>query len=509
MRDNAKTLAFVVVAVALMGTALIASIPRSRSVEDFLDLGQPFFPEFTDPAACTSLEVVEIDPETALPQPFKVMLKDGRWVIPSHYDYPADAKDRLAQTAARVIGLTKETIRSSRSEDHKALGVLDPLDAKLAGVEGVGKRITLRDRSDRVLADYILGKDVPGRPGRKFVRRPGVARTYGVNIEVEPSTRFADWIEPNLLQAEAAKVRKATFNNTKVDLAQRRIIRGETLEITRPDDKSPWTMPGLAPDQEVDPSKASAMVSAVADLKIVGVRPKPEGLTADLSVNDEKTTERDMQALASLQSKGFYLLQGKFYSDEGDLEVACDDGVVYILRFGKVTFARGEALSAGTGEDTSKDASKTSAKDKDKDNEATVESRFLFVTSRFDPGLVPAPKAAESAGGELPGDVFQRTQAEIKAEAEKAEREKTDHEKRLKDGQARASDLAKRFAPWYYVVPGDAYRSLVLDRKALVHAKGAKSEEPTGLPFGPGGAFPPGGGFAPPGRSPRMPAGHP
>ena len=39
------------------------------------------------------------------------MFKDNKWVIPSHYNYPADARDRLSKTAAAVMDLTKDTIR--------------------------------------------------------------------------------------------------------------------------------------------------------------------------------------------------------------------------------------------------------------------------------------------------------------------------------------------------------------------------------------------------------------
>ena len=58
------------------------------------------------------------------------MFKDKKWVIPSHYDYPADAQDRLSKTAAAVMDLTKDTIRSDDVEDQEAMGVIDPLDRK-------------------------------------------------------------------------------------------------------------------------------------------------------------------------------------------------------------------------------------------------------------------------------------------------------------------------------------------------------------------------------------------
>ena len=498
MNDLTKTGIFVGVAVALGASALWASIPRTTSVEAFNDQGQPFFPEFTDPAECTTLEVVEVDPETATARAFKVANQDGRWVIPSHNDYPADAADRLEKTAARVIGLVKDTIRSSRTEDHKNFGVLDPLEIKSGSVEGAGKRITLRDKSDRILAEYLIGKDVPGRTGQKFVRRPGQARTYGVTMQAEPSTRFADWIEPNLLKIQANQIVGATFVNDKVDLAQGAIVKAESPTIDRKDSSAPWILAGVAlpPTEEVDPAKTSTMVSALTDLKIVGVRPKPPTLAEVLK--NGGAGKIDMTAQMSLQARGFYFLRGRLYSDEGALIVSCDDGVRYALQFGKVTFAEGEALSAGSADEDAqvKDAS---------EKKGSVESRYLFVQAQFDPETIHKPEELKDveAGG-FPSDAFQRTSADIHADADRYAKEKTEYEAKLEAGEKRAADLSARFAPWYYLVPGDAYRSLVLDRQALVHVKpppGSKPPSPSENPFGAGGL--------PPGLEGLMPQGHP
>ena len=148
--------------------------------------------------------------------------KDGKWVIPSHYDYPADAKQRLVDTATGVIGLTKDSIRSDRVEDQEAFGVVDPLDPKSTSLKGIGKRVTLKDASDKVLADFIIGNEVKDHPDQRYVRVPGQKRIYGVNVKVDLSTRFADWIETNLLKLDAARVRKVVIDHKSFDPANAR-----------------------------------------------------------------------------------------------------------------------------------------------------------------------------------------------------------------------------------------------------------------------------------------------
>ncbi|HEX8198936.1 MAG TPA: DUF4340 domain-containing protein, partial [Isosphaeraceae bacterium] len=271
MNETQKTLAFVGVALVLTGAAYLTRPARYVTEATFVDLGEKFFPEF-DPFGATSLEVVDYDPATASVIPFKVELDVAggkkRWTIPSHYDYPADAKDRLAHTAAGLIDLRKDTIRSDRAADHEALGVVDPLDTKTTTLQGRGKRVTLRDASGKVLADLIVGKEVPGQAGQRYVRLPGKDRTYGSQLkEVDLSARFADWIEPNLLGLQADRIRRLVFDNHKVDPEAGRILPGEVLTVARKDASGPWTpdVPGgLGPDQEVNTEKLTGATTALA-----------------------------------------------------------------------------------------------------------------------------------------------------------------------------------------------------------------------------------------------------
>ncbi|GIW86866.1 MAG: hypothetical protein KatS3mg108_1190 [Isosphaeraceae bacterium] len=477
-RENRITFGFVAVAAALMATAVLASRPAAVVDESSRELGQPLFPALSLPSQAASLEVVEYDASTGMPVRFEVALRDGRWVIPSHSNYPADARDRLARTAAGIFDLKHDSIRGDRPEDHKSMGVLDPLDESVISPEGVGRRITIRDRDGNPLADLILGKPVPGQEGHRFVRRPGQNRVYGVKIDnLDLSTRFSDWIETDLLQINPSSVQAVTFDPHKVDIVARRVDPGEPVTVIKkdpppPPGESPWMIDGLPPTEEVNPEVMSTLTSTLAGLRIVGVRPKPPELSAWLKADPDQRGPLEERAAVSLQNRGFYILNGRFLSADGDAYVTCSDGVVYALRFGGVTFARGESLSAGSDEEQAGSTAEPSSST----NSGAVESRYLFVTASFDADAVAKPKPRpKPVAGELPADVFAKTAAERRAEAEReAAAEKAEQEayqRRLKDGEERAKKLSERFADWYYVVPGDAYRKIVLDRKALVRTK--------------------------------------
>ena len=151
--------------------------------------------------------VFEVDEESATATVFKVQRKDGVWTIPSHYDYPADAKDRMAKAAGVLIALRKGAVRSEARADHADLGVVDPREAG-GDVNGLGMLVTFRSGDEEVVAELIIGKEVAGRMGQVYVRIPGQRRTYMAEMEADLSTRFADWVETDLLKLSAYDIER-------------------------------------------------------------------------------------------------------------------------------------------------------------------------------------------------------------------------------------------------------------------------------------------------------------
>ena len=502
-RDMKKTLIFVVAAVVMAGGALLGRVNLSASPEAFNDQGQKFFDDF-DPTTCTTLEVIDYDPATASVLPFKVTQKAGKWVIPSHHDYQADAKQRLVDTASGVTGLVKDAIRSDRVEDQEAFGVVDPLDTKASNsLKGIGKRVTLKDASDKVLADFIIGKEVKDHPDQRYVRVPNTKRVYGVNVKVDLSTRFADWIETNLLKLDAARVRKVVIDHRGFDPTTGRQVPGDVITLERKDSSTPWSIDGLSEGKEPNTETLSTLSSALADLKIAGIRPKPEGLTEDLKQAPGEVKPSTKADWRSMVSKGFYVLSSGFFSNKGTVTVETDEGVAYTLRYGEVVIATGDELSAGT--EPSKDA-KDLGKATSKGSEGTSEGRYLFVTASFDPTRLPPPKPPSNDDEKFPDDPFAYADGdkpvvpEGPIARERAEKRKVELDRQIADGQKRAKELTDRFAAWYYVTPGDSYRTIVQDRDKLVRDKGTGTPKPPpgGRPALPGG-FPgaPGQSFNP------------
>ena len=421
MTETRRTIYYVAAAIVLCGLAFVTA-PRQKLPQAFFDQGQQFFPDFTDPNAARSLEVVDWDENTGQAVPFKVTFENGRWTIPSHHDYPADGKDRLAKTAAGLIGLTKDDFRTDNVADYAACGVIDPLDTGSQAVTGRGRRVTIKGENGVVLADLIIGKAFEGRDGFRLVRVPGQKRVYGTRLNLDISTKFKDWIDPDLTQIEKDEIDRVLLKDYSIDEQTGRLDQRD--EVTLSKDGDTWKMAGLPAGKEVDTYKMNNLVSAVDQLSIEGVRPKPDGLTASLTraTGGISITQSD---LMSLQDHGFYFARdGRLVSNEGELQVHTKDGVLYTLRFGEVAFGQGTAVSAGDSTETHKPGQ-------------TGENRYLMITTAVDPELKDA-KAIDAA-------------------------------------RKRVDDLNGRFAHWYYVISANSFDSIHLKRKDLLRDKPKQS----------------------------------
>jgi hypothetical protein len=416
MSDIRITTTCTLVSLALLALAW-ATEPRVRVPDLLADRGETLFPAFRDPNGAASLEVIEFDPGTAAVRPFKVQNRNGLWTIPSHYDYPTDARDQLATTAAALVALKKDDFASDNAADHERTGVLDPLDTSLPTLTGRGTRLIVRGPQEQLLADVIVGKPVEGRAGFRYVRQPGQRRVYISQVgNLKVSTLFGDWIERDLLQIGTDEVDAINLRNYAVDRGARQIDPGETMLLQKSGDGG-WTINGGRGGERVNLPALDALLRSLASLTIAGVLPKPAGISATLqrAAGSATLTPDD---IADLRRKGFYLTPaGQLLSNRGEIVVRTTSGVFYTLRFGDI--APGMETAA------------VPAPAADARSAAPRESRYLFIMVDFDAQSAKTPARA----------------------AEGAEKVKL---------------LRARFAPWYYVIAADSFAALQPARRTLV-----------------------------------------
>lgn len=484
MKNEAKkTAIFAGVAVFLVLLAVITA-PRASTPTPFNDQNEEFYPSFKDPLKATALEVIEYDELTGAPRPFKVQVVDGQWSIPSHHNYPADGKDRLAKTASSVIDLKKQRSAGENPNLHEEFGVVDPLDATAKGTKGRGKRVRLFDAAGTILADYIFGKETQDGSGHRYVRIPDQKRTYAIKAALDVSVKFEDWVETDLLQVTAPAVRKVVIDRYSFDEDQQTLKDRSTYFLAHDEASGPWKLSELKDTEEVNSETVTTLTNTLSGLKLAGVRPKPRLVAAAKDLGElGKLPQNALMALAQeLSQRGYFIFrEGKtgfaIVSNEGEMQVSCDDGVVYTLRFGEVLVGTGEEISAG--KDEPKKDPKDKKDEKKDDKKAGTENRYLFVSVRYDEALITPPVEPKA----YVADPAKKPE-EQKAEEEKAKKDKEDYEakkkdfeKKKEDGKKRAEKLTQRFAQWYYVISADAFKKLRVERAQLVKAKEVPKDE--------------------------------
>jgi hypothetical protein len=264
----------------------------------------------------------------------------------------------------------------------------------------------------------------------------------------------------------------------------------------------------LTEDEELNKTKLDELKRAIDDLKIVNVESKPQDLVE--GVKSEQDLLSDPKIGPSLSAKGYYPVRRgdkmELLSSNGEVRVQTDDGIEYILRFGR---------TAGV-EEGAEDAKL---------------NRYLLVSARVvDEHFQPQPAAIEAppmteAPAESPaagasgdaGDAGTAGEAEppvdnatpaaepVKESAAENPPAETAAEKppttppsnpeadalalKRQEAEAKVAKLNDKFANWYYIISEDVYKKLHLGRFDIIQAKGDSAfgldelkELPPGLP---------------------------
>ena len=427
MQESTKTICFVVTAGVLLLAAVGNSFMNRPSASENSELvGTPFYEDFTSTEAARSLEVSAIDAETGSLKRFGVKSDGDLWRIPTHYDYPAEAAARIAQTSASVMGLNRQAMVGTGISEFEKFGVVDPLSDDVEDPESAGKRITLSDENGDPLVDFILGNEiedsVPTRGGDAFeqaeetkdyyIRRADESKTFRVTLDIDLSTKFSDWIDPDLLRINRPDVTQVSINNYKIEergvgqfgMSQLSKIQADQLDLSRPSPAEPWTLAGMNPETEaIQADRVNEILGVLDEMVIVGVRPKfkfegQQLLTPELTPAEipefQKNPEKAANAYRSLQNelmgKGFNLAgtqaQLELASENGEIEFGTSKGLRYRLHIGAEASDDDDSIKIGSTED--EDAKAEAEPEGEEATPSDDANRFVYVRVTFDETLL-------------------------------------------------------------------------------------------------------------------------
>ena len=397
MNEGRTTAIFAGVAAVTLGLAFWSKPKAINSTNDEARKmqNQVLFEKFDEPSKAASLQIVKYNESLGQLDPFEISRdKGGMWKIPSHDDYPADAAEQVRDAATPLIGLKSLDVVTTKPDEHAMYGVLNPDDKNLkVGESGVGMLVRVKDASDKIIADLIIGKADKGRENQRFVRKPSEDAVYITDLSVTPfTTEFRKWIKGELLGVKTFEINSIMLRDYVILPTQNGgygMRKNFDADLSFDAAKSSWALDKmlnfengpagtpvvLSPDQELKSSSLNDLRTAIQGLEIVNVRRKPKGLAADLKA--DKSLMENKESLKSLYDQGFFPQEGpngpEIYATGGETIVGTQNGVQYVLRFG-------EAVAKLTGEN-----------EENKDADVGGLQRYLLVTAKLDESKFPIP----------------------------------------------------------------------------------------------------------------------
>jgi hypothetical protein len=387
----------------VLALVAIFSRPRLNSADLEATAQQLLFPDLSDANAPKSLTITDVDKTTNSLKSFEVADVDGRWVVPSHHDYPAIAKDHVIKVASEILGLKVLRVESDSPTDQQEYGVVEPgkETAATSNLADVGELVVIKDAAGKDLARLIVGKEdkksAGGAAGNlRFVRLADRNRIYRVSLDTELlTTKFQDWVDTDILGLKQHwDINRLLLRDYALESSGAR----KDIELAV-DDKGAWSIEKLTEfkddkpqvtklpaGEELDSSKINDLKSSLSALKLVDVAPKPASFADELKSGKDYFS--DPQARQSLHANGFECDPKEnptnILSIGDDLTVGMKDGVEYTVRFGAEAFS----LQGGDSGEKSGDKKGAAAS---KDAKHSNTERIMFVTARFNPDLIPKP----------------------------------------------------------------------------------------------------------------------
>ena len=372
MNESRTSIIFAAVAAVSLGLAWW-SRPDSIANEDVLKVevtGQPVFAKFEDPSAAQSFQIIKYDEALGQLERFEVA-KDkaaNMWKLPSFEDYPADAAEQVRDATTPLISMPILSVASLDKGDHTLYGVVNPDNESLSvGESGVGMLVRVKGEANEILAELVIGKEVGGAEGQRYVRVPTEDATYIVEIKTDPfTTEFQKWIKKELLEVRSFDIAALELRDYAILPTQQGygMSRNFDADLAFDSAANKWSMErfvsyegGKAKDdqlkegEKLNDTALNDLRNAVQDLQIVNVRRKPKGLAADLKA--DKSLMENKESLQSLVSQGFIPQESaegtEIFATGGETLIGTQAGVKYLLRFGEVVANLSSADEAAEG----------------------------------------------------------------------------------------------------------------------------------------------------------------
>jgi hypothetical protein len=187
-------------------------------------------------------------------QEIRIVKQQDGWSLPDKGNFPART-ELVRQVLAGLSEMETVEAKTARPDLHSRLSLEEPISDKDKSL-----RLTLRNSTDAVLADVIIGKKRTGsvtaansgsESAMLYVRKADSAQTWLVAAQLDPRSAAIDWINRDILDIALEDVTKVTLtapDQPEVKLSRTGDAKDFTVESV-PDGrkaKSGWDVNSLA-----------------------------------------------------------------------------------------------------------------------------------------------------------------------------------------------------------------------------------------------------------------------
>lgn len=318
-----KQQAIIVCVLALL-TALPAWWPRSETAQQQLQRTR-LVPEAVAAEDLARLRIVAWDARQLQTRIMEIEKQGQDWVLPQHYQYPADAGARVGELAGTLLHLELGRSLGNDVSLWNEFHLHDPLNSETDGTHHHGHRVSLWTADSQAVLDIIVGARIPGSDSRRYMRFVDDNRCFAIDFDQALPTRFSDWVDTTLLPINPNEIRYLQVHQYSFDEERRRVRQGVVAQFLRSSSQGLWRSPNADDGQTVDDTAVYKVLKAALDARLYGVRP----------------FSRDGAALAQY---GFFYNRGigvgagrdPIAGNEGSVTIGTSSGLFYHIYLGEV-----------------------------------------------------------------------------------------------------------------------------------------------------------------------------
>jgi FKBP-type peptidyl-prolyl cis-trans isomerase len=277
-----------------------------------------------------------------------------------------------------------------------------------------------------------------------YVREQNSNEVYLAKIDDDVSTKFIDWVEPDLLKIKKEDITSIKVSDYSVDEVNGRIEERSQTTLVKHMDKDEWASPEAPADKRVAKTAIDKLLGDITGLRLANIRPfapDPQMLRecGFYLVGNKEIVERpDAYVVSAGDNQKLAVVP-----NEGEIAVTSKDGLRYRIFFGEIALDE---------KDGAKKPESAEGEEK-KDDKKEGHDRYMVVFCQYDPASDQTPKD------------------EPKADPNSADAAKPKDKAKKPNGQDRADRAQERFLKFFYVISNASFESLRPKADTLLEAK--------------------------------------